>query len=98
MTFRLSRHGREPYEQQIVTVPPILVWEASFDGGATWTVGEAVPGEPDWYRWLIAGDLAPAGPTVAATLTPTADDIVPMARAVVNPSIIVRDLEPVRVT
>lgn len=97
MTFRLSRHGREHYDQLITTEPPILAWEASFDGGATWQAGSAVPGEPGWYRWLIAGDLAnPAG--AVAVLDPTGEDLEVLARAAANPEIIVRDLEPVRVT
>lgn len=99
MTFRLNRHGRENYDQKIQTDPPILAWEASFDGGATWAAGEALAasGDPDWYRWLVAGDLAELG-TADARLFATGDrDLIPIARAVANPEIIVRNLEPIRV-
>jgi hypothetical protein len=98
MTYRLKRHGRELYEQQIVTDPPIVAWEASFDGGSTWSAGEAVPGDPGWYRWLIAGDLADPGTSVAQIPPTPPGDLVPMARAIANPEIVVRDLEPIRVT
>lgn len=98
MTYRLSRHGREHYDQKIATSPPILAWEASFDGGLTWHAGEPLaPAEPDWYRWLVAGDLADIG-TADAQLTPTGDrDLIPLARSIANPEIIVRNLEPIRV-
>lgn len=98
MTFRLHRHGREHYDQKIQTDPPILAWEASFDGGATWHAGQALaPADPDWYRWLIAGDRAEAG-AASAQLAPTGDrDLVPIARATANPEIIVRNLEGIRV-
>lgn len=99
MTFRLSRHAREPYDQQILTEPAVTGWEASFDDGATWHLGEVLVDDPEpgWVRWLIAGDLADPGASVAQ-LTPTGrEDLQPLARAVTNPAIIVRDLEPIRV-
>lgn len=96
MTFRLSRHGREHYEQKITTTPPVTVWEASFDGGTTWHSGTPVAGDPDWYRWLIAGDLADPGAAVHV-LTPSTEDHQVLARAVANPELIVRGLEPVRI-
>lgn len=99
MTYRLSRHGREPYDQRIITDPQLNGWEASFDNGATWHLGEALVADPEvgWVRWLIAGDLAAAGASVAQ-LTPTGrEDLQPLARAIANPQIIVRDLEPIRV-
>lgn len=99
MTYRLSRHGRENYDQQITTVPPVVGWEASFDGGTTWTLGTALTEDPEpgWIRWLIAGDRAdPTG--AVAVIAPTGrHDLQPLARATSNPEIVVRDLEPVRV-
>lgn len=95
MTYRLSRHGREHYDQLITTDPPLLAWECSFDGGQTWQAGAALaPAEPGWYRWLVAGDLADPGAAVAI-LTPGSHQ--PLARAAGNPEVVVRDLEEIRV-
>lgn len=99
MTYRLNRRGREHYDQQIITEPPVAAWEASFDDGATWHLGQALVGDPEpgWHRWLVAGDLADPGASVAQ-LTPTGrTDLQPLARAIANPEIVVRDLEPIRV-
>ncbi len=95
MTYRLSRHGREHFDQKIATDPPLLAWEASFDGGTTWVAGEALaPAEPDWYRWLVAGDLADPG---AADAVLQVGEHQPLARAIANPEIVVRPLENIRV-
>jgi hypothetical protein len=96
MTYTLSRHGREHYDQLIETDPPLLAWEASFDGGTTWWAGTALaPAEPGWYRWLIAGDRAAVGAAVAQLAV---GEHQPLARAAGNPEIVVRPLENIRVT
>ena len=64
-TFRRSRHSREPVQVEIITTPAVTSWDASFDDGATWVTGEAVPGAPSNYRWLVAGDAAVLGTAVA---------------------------------
>lgn len=95
MTYHLSRHGREHYDQQIVTDPPLLAWELSLDNGASWHAGASLaPAEPGWYRWLIAGDLAEQGAAIASLAV---GDHQPIARATGNPEIVVRPLENIRV-
>lgn len=60
----LSRHGREFLKLTLATDPPVAGWEASFDRGTTWHDGEAT-GDPDGFRWLIAGAAADQGAAVA---------------------------------
>jgi hypothetical protein len=96
MTFYMSRHGREHYDQLIETDPPVTAWEISFDQGTTWHAGTSLaPAEPGWYRWLIAGDRAEQG---AAVVSLAVGDHQPIARATTNPEIVVRPLEDVHVT
>jgi hypothetical protein len=99
MTYRLSRHAREHYDQRILTDPPVAAWEASFNGGTTWVAGTVLVDDPEtgWVRWLIAGDLADPGASVAQLAPTGREDLQPLARSVANPEIIVRDLEPIRV-
>lgn len=95
MTFHLSRHGRENYDQLIETDPPILAWELSVDAGETWHAGSSLaPTEPGWYRWLIAGARADLGAAIAQLAV---GDHQPLARAAGNPEIVVRPLENIRV-
>ena len=84
--MRLQRQGREFYQLQISTDPPVEAWEASFDGGDTWVSGEAAVVEAvAVHRWLVAGpDAGPGGGTVIAS------SVTPMIRAIEAPETIVR--------
>jgi hypothetical protein len=64
----LSRFAQKWYEVEIFTDPQILTgWEATFDDGTSWIVGEVVadpvpaPANPGAVvvRWLLAGPDAP---------------------------------------
>lgn len=64
--MNLNRHARDHMVLAIATDPPVTgPWEATFDDGATWHDGEAVPGHADRTRWLIAGPDAEQGGAVA---------------------------------
>lgn len=79
----LNRRAREFYVLAIGTEPAVTVWEASFDGGATWA-----PGTPDGdgWQWLVAGPLAPTDePCTVIDRTVT-----PLIRAVDTPEILIR--------
>lgn len=94
--FELNRHAREPYDQYLETTPPVVAWEASFDQGTTWHAATSLaPTEPGWYRWLIAGARADQGTAVAQL---SVGDHQPLVRAIANPDIVVREVEPIRVT
>lgn len=87
--MKLTRIGREYLIVTIATDPEITGWEASFDGGDTWAVGEPVTGstEPAW-RWLLAGpDVVqpPASGQIEITATTTV-----VLRAVDNPEVLIR--------
>lgn len=92
--MKLDPRGREFYRVTITTSPQLTVWEASFDGGTTWTTGDtdsrAVPTANTW-EWLVAGelvdnsDLSPGA--LAGVITRT---MKPIIRAADSPEILVR--------
>lgn len=87
--MNISRHGREHYDINITTTPPITAWEASFDQGATWVTGTALTGEDvGWFRWLIAGPDADPGTAIVLPL----GSCTPLGRGIDTPEIVVRDL------
>lgn len=61
--MRLHPESRELYKLRVVTVPPALAVEASFDGGASWHAGQ--PLGDSTYGWLVAGQDADPGAAVA---------------------------------
>lgn len=92
--MKLDPHGREFYRPTITTDPQLTVWEASFDGGTTWTVGAPdsrdVPVANTW-EWLVAGELVDnsdlASGELAGVITRT---MKPLIRAADSPEIVVR--------
>jgi hypothetical protein len=97
----LSRQGRELYVQEIVTLPALPGWEASFDGGETWVTGEGVDGQDDQWQWLVHGpDFDPENPLFPdAESTPiTASRTYPLLRAVGNPEVIVAGGSAIQLT
>ena len=89
--MELNRQAREFYELQITTSPPVASWEASFDGGLTWEVGEPLGG--DTFRWKLAGPAIAIGDAVA-----TIDTVcVPQVRASSNAEVIIREAPSIQV-
>ncbi|MBT9255363.1 hypothetical protein KMZ30_07230 [Phycicoccus sp. KQZ13P-1] len=91
----LKRAGREFYNLAISTTPAVASWEASFDGGATWSAGTA--GTVDGVavmQWLIAGPSVAKETAVAQLSGP----VVPQIRATSNPEIVVRDAPRIDLT
>lgn len=70
-------------------IPDAGPWEASFDGGVTWTTAVEVADHTGWWEWLVAGpkvtEALPVGATLAATLTET---VQPIGRLVDNPEVV----------
>lgn len=56
----MSQHARLPLKLTLATVPPVTVWEVTFDGGTSWhdTIRQGVT---DVYWILIAGGSAAQG-------------------------------------
>lgn len=80
--MRLNKFGREVYSVTITTDPVATgVWEASFDGGSTWSVGED-QGNNSW-GWLIAGPENTGG-TPVFSITQGQTDIIPLLRLTVG--------------
>lgn len=92
--MQLSRHGRRYYRLEIETVPQLVDWEASFDRGATWHLGQR-EGLTLWWQWLVAGDKAPLGTAVAA-LSPGETKVT--VRCVDTPEIEATDAPSIYVT
>lgn len=61
---QMTRHSRKFIQFYLVTTPAITSWEMSFDDGVTWFAGSTVPGSPDNYRWLVAGDGVAIGTAI----------------------------------
>lgn len=93
--MKIHRHGREHYDVQPVTDPPLSAWEASFDRGTSWVAGTALTGaDAGWFRWLVAGPSADPGTAVVLPVGTHA----PLARAVDTTEIVVRTLPNITVT
>lgn len=100
--MKLDPYGREFYRVTITTSPQLTSWEASFDGGTTWTAGatdsRTAPVANTW-EWLVAGelvdnsDLAPG--ELAGVITRT---MKPKIRAVDSPERIVRHQDTPEIT
>jgi len=87
--MQLHAMAREFYHLGIGTEPAVTAWEASFDGGETWS--PATVDQPGWgaddYGWLVAGDEVDQGSAVAVIT----ESIKPLVRAIDSPEIVVRD-------
>jgi hypothetical protein len=83
--MKLTRIGREYLTVAISTEPEVTGWEASFDGGTTWTAGEQVGG--DW-RWLVAGPDVVQDPVVGQVVVSETTTVV--LRAIDNPEVLIR--------
>lgn len=90
--MKLHRSAREFYTLVIVTTPAVTSWEASFDGGRTWTVGE--PTAAGTYRWLVAGPDADAHPSEVTVRVPGGCGT-PLVRATDDPEVLVRYAPPI---
>lgn len=95
--MKLNPYGRELYRVTITTSPQLTSWEASFDGGTTWTVGadDSRPApEANTWEWLVAGHLcdnSDLGPgELAGVITRT---MRPLIRGIDSPEVIVRSEE-----
>lgn len=93
--MKLHPTGVEYYALTITSEPELTAtdWQASFDGGTTWSTAVDVDGRS---AWLLAG---------AEVASPPADAIVmalgttyPVVRCVDAPEVIVRDAAAVTVT
>ena len=85
--MRLHRQAREFYTLTITTSPQISgVWEASFDGGDTWSAGQATA-DGAW-RWLLRGPDRPDDPQYPAQVVTCS--VKPLVRAVDIPELVVR--------
>lgn len=82
----LPPDGSEKYDLTIVTTPQVGGWQASFDGGTTWTMA-TTDLDPTHFTWLLKGPLC-AGADPSAILVAT--DIQPKIRLASTPEIIVR--------
>jgi hypothetical protein len=98
----LKPAGREYYTLEFTATDigglPIVdpgIYEVSFDGGLTWFAGEEDQSAGVW-QWLVAGAIAEVGDAV--TVLSGASWIVPEARLVDNPEIVVRDMPPIYLT
>lgn len=86
--MNLSRYGRLFYKVSVVTDPAVDGWEASFDGGTTWTPGTPIPAMDGGWQWLVQGpDVDPASAS-ALTLT---GSVAPLLRVVDTPEVVVED-------
>lgn len=86
--MELSRGGREFYDPGPTTTPALTVWEASFDGQASWKPAQLLDGRP---KWLVAGPLAPTAPEGVDVAAVIATTTLPVLRAADDPELIVRD-------
>lgn len=86
--MNLSRLGREYFRITVATDPAVTGWEASFDGGVTWTSGTPITGVDGGFQWLVQGP--DVDPTDATALT-LSGSVAPLLRAVDNPEVLVRD-------
>jgi hypothetical protein len=87
--MKLPRAGREYYRLQIITVPQINAWDASFDNGSTWVTG-TYDNVAAQMTWLVRGPLyVPPGGDVAVSSLISAD-CKPLVRATSNPEVIIR--------
>jgi hypothetical protein len=96
--MRLHAYGREYYKLRLTTYPGVALdaWEASFDGGTTWTQATVVTvtDDPDatlngsWSGWLVAGEHATDNPAGTAVIT---SDVYPRVRLADSPELLVRD-------
>lgn len=91
--MNIKASAREWYALQIVTAPAVTSWDASFDGGATYTTFTAV-GTDGYYRWLVAGPTATPGSAKVLPLGRTH----PLIRATDTPEIVVRDAPSINVS
>lgn len=106
-TMQLNRAAREYYTLELAAtnidgtpVPDPGPWEASFDDGDTWVVGEPVTGQTSWWQWLVSGDKVtdpmPVGITLAATISTAW--VVPIVRLVDNPEILAENAPAINIT
>lgn len=81
--MRLHVQGIEYYKLELVTIPAVSAWEATFDHGVTWISGVASGG---LFQWLVAGPSA--APSGAVTIQHSTD---PRVRATDAPETIIRE-------
>lgn len=84
---QMNRHERKFVQFKLATDPAVTDWELSFDDGTTWHPGEAIPGQPDTYRWLVSGSRVSLGGAVVQLGTGSYELVV---RAISNPELVVK--------
>ena len=81
----LNRTAKEFYTLEITTYPPVTAWEASFDGGTTWTAG--LDTGDGAFQWLVAGPSADTSGAIALSSKKTS----PLVRSATSSEVVVRD-------
>lgn len=93
--MKLNPYGREFYRVTITTTPQLTNWEASFDGGLTWTAGATdsrTPPTANTWEWLVSGHLCDNSDLGVGVLAGVIEHTMhPLIRAVDAPEVIVRE-------